>query len=60
MNRLERRKYRKQVRNNHAYFMRKNKNAPQCKECNKYPSWCSFCNCYTYNCHVPYGTCMCS
>ena len=28
--------------------------------CGGYMSWCSCCECYTNNCCVDYGTCMCS
>lgn len=60
MNRLERRKAYKKEKNRQYYHDRRSRNAPRCDECGRYPSWCSFCECYTYNCHVPYGTCMCS
>jgi len=32
----------------------------ECSDCGGYESWCSFCQTYSQNCCVDYGTCACS
>lgn len=32
----------------------------ECPDCGGMMSWCSFCETYTQNCCVDYGTCLCS
>ncbi len=32
----------------------------RCQSCGGSMTWCSCCQCWTQNCCVDYGTCMCS